>query len=714
MDLKRSIDATELTHRDLTMSHSRRRFLGGVTISPLLLTTPGGKVMSYAPSWQMPATQSYRIIEHQWIPMPDKVRLSARAWIPDSSASTPVPVVLEYIPYRKRDAYRFHDNAWGEALASRGIAFARVDVRGSGDSEGVLTDEYTETELDDGVQCIDWLSRQLWCNGNVGMRGISWGAINALQIAAIGPPALKAILPIAGTDNRFTDDAHYIGGTLAAANLQWGLSFKSVMAAPPDPAIVGDAWQSLWMQRLKATPAIITRWLKHQRHDDYWQRGSIDVDYAAIRCPVYVVAGWQDTYANPVGRLLAQLKGPRKGLVGPWGHTYPEMAAPGGIDWAFEEVRWWRQWLLGEDTGIMREPMFHAFMPYQTPRQSLPEPIPGRWIAESNWPPQSVTGRRLYLGAQGAGFTPPIETTRRSIPSGSPVGLTRPEWLNSLPVVQNDDDDHSLVFDSEPLKEDLEILGYPMVRLRVSCDRPVATLAVRLNEVAPGGESFPLTYLLRNLTHRDSHRSPEALAPGRIYDVSIPMLFTAHRFKRGHRIRIALSEGLWPMTVPAPEPAVLTLELSAPGTDESLAAENSIELPVRQIEPIPRNLPIPTLDQSADRPPVTADPPGLDSTGWYNYRTSQPSRSYTDPDTGTELSSESSEAHRLKPGSASSAVLRQRRGFRRGDWQCEIEVECELNVSKTTFRIRESLKAYQDDTLIFERESDETIERDLM
>jgi len=320
--------------------------------------------MSEDMQWKLPKTNKFRIIEHVWIPMKDAIRLSARLWVPEQAYQLPVPAVLEYIPYRKRDMYRSHDNAWGRVLASHGIGFARIDVRGTGDSEGSITDEYSTTELEDGLQCIDWLSRQPWCSGSVGMRGISWGAINTLQIAALQPPALKAIMPIAGTDNRFTDDAHYIGGTLGQPNLSWGVQFKCVMASPPDPAIVGDAWESMWQNRLNATSPVITEWIRHQRLDDYWQRGSLMLDYSAVKCPAYIVAGWLDTYANTVGRILECLQVPRKGFIGAWGHTYPETAVPGGVDWEYEEVRWWTHWLLGEDTGIMDEPMLCSYIPY--------------------------------------------------------------------------------------------------------------------------------------------------------------------------------------------------------------------------------------------------------------------------------------------------------------------------------------------------------------
>lgn len=320
---------------------TRRNVLLTIAATPLLAgchTIPSSR-------WTLPAPQPFRVIEHTWIPMRDGARLSARMWLPEASAN--FPAVFECIPYRKRDLYRAYDDTWGATLAAAGIAFVRVDVRGSGDSEGVISDEYSEAELEDCVETIAWIARQRWCSGAVGMRGLSWGGINTLQVAARRPPALKAIVPMGCCDTRYTDDAHYIGGALAHANFQWGVLFKAVMAGPPDPAIVGDAWRNMWKQRLEATPPILTTWTQRQREDAYWRRGSVSTNYADINIPALLASGWNDTYSEPVLRLLANLTSPAKAIIGPWGHTYPNLARPIGLAWVREEVRWWRHWLIG-------------------------------------------------------------------------------------------------------------------------------------------------------------------------------------------------------------------------------------------------------------------------------------------------------------------------------------------------------------------------------
>jgi putative CocE/NonD family hydrolase len=267
------------------MNYSRREVLlsSAALLSPLAILSSGEAAARTAPgAWRLPEKNTVRVVDNEWIDLKDGTRLSARLWLPENSDKVPAPIVWEYIPYRKRDLYRPYDDVWGNQLAQYGIAYARVDARGSGDSQGVLVDEYLDQELNDGVEVIAWLAGQPWSNGSVGMRGISWGGINTLQIAALAPPALKAIMPMCCTDTRYTDDAHYIGGALGLTDLQWGVQFKAVMALPPDPAIVGDSWREQWQQRLDASPPILQKWLSHQRDDAFWRHGSVSTNYRAI------------------------------------------------------------------------------------------------------------------------------------------------------------------------------------------------------------------------------------------------------------------------------------------------------------------------------------------------------------------------------------------------------------------------------------------------
>jgi len=264
-----------------------------------------------------------------WIPLKDGTRLAARVWRPTDAESRPVPAILEYLPYRRRDATAQRDALMHPYVAGHGYACIRVDIRGSGDSDGVLIDEYLPLELDDAVEVIAWLAAQPWCTGAVGMIGNSWGGFNALQVAARRPPALRAIITSCSTDDRYADDIHYMGGCLLTDNLRWASTMFAHNSRPPDPAVVGERWREMWLERLRGSGLWVDTWLRHPRRDAFWKHGSVCEDLAAIRCAVLAVGGWADGYTNAIPRLMAGLGVPRHGLIGQWAHRYPHMALPG-------------------------------------------------------------------------------------------------------------------------------------------------------------------------------------------------------------------------------------------------------------------------------------------------------------------------------------------------------------------------------------------------
>src|SRR5882757_9468502 len=248
-----------------------------------------------------------REIRDTWIPMPDGTRLAARIWLPVDGEVDPVPGILELLPYRKSDGTALRDARNAPYFAGHGYAVVRVDIRGTGNSTGVITDEYTETELADGVACIAWIAAQSWCTGKVGIMGISWGGFNGLQIAALRPPELHAVLSLCSTDDRYADDVHYWGGALLADyQLPWATTMLAYNARPPEPQVWGEEWLPRWLDRLAATPAFIEEWMRHQRRDEFWRHGTVCEDPAAIQCPVYLVGGWADAYRDALVGQVAQ------------------------------------------------------------------------------------------------------------------------------------------------------------------------------------------------------------------------------------------------------------------------------------------------------------------------------------------------------------------------------------------------------------------------
>lgn len=490
-----------------------------------------------------------------WLPGSDGTRLAARIWRPTDP--TPVPAILEYLPYRKRDGTVARDSRTHPHLVGSGYAAVRVDIRGSGESDGVLTDEYLPSELADGVAIIEWIASQPWCDGNVGMVGISWGGFNGLQIAALQPEPLKAVITLCSTDDRYADDIHRMGGCVLVDELSWSAVMFALNTLPPDPELVGERWREMWMERLEGSGLWLANWLRHQRRDDFFRHGSVCEDYSAIQVPIYAVSGWADGYSNAVFRLLQHLDVPRKGLIGPWVHAYPHIATPEPtIDFIGEMVRWWDHWLKGIDTGIMNEPMLRTWM--QEPTEPAPtyDHRPGRWVAELSWPSPNVDMVTMHLDARGTlGATGGGETT---IATPLWVGSAAGKWCAyghtpDQPPDQRVDDAGSVTFDSGPLEDRLEILGAPVADLLVSSDRPVAQLAVRLCAVDVDGASTRVSYGLLNLTHRDSHSDPAPLEPGEWYRVKIQLNETAHAFEPGQRIRLAVSSSYWPIAWPSPE-----------------------------------------------------------------------------------------------------------------------------------------------------------------
>ncbi|WNM63795.1 CocE/NonD family hydrolase [Candidatus Nitrospira neomarina] len=660
-----------------------------------------------------------REMDHVWIPMSDGIRLAARIWLPEQSEANPVPGILEYIPYRKRDGTAHRDSVTHPYVAGHGYACVRVDLRGSGDSEGILTDEYIHQEQQDGLEVLQWIANQPWCTGSVGMMGISWGGFNALQIAAHRPPELKAIITVCSTDDRYADDIHHMGGCLLGDNLSWASTMFAYNSCPPDPELVGDRWKELWLERLQHSGLWLDTWLRHQRRDEYWKQGSICEDFSAITCPVFAVSGWADGYSNAVFRLLAHLKGPRKGLIGPWGHKYPHLGVPGpAIGFLQESLRWWDQWLKQIDTGIVEEPMFRGWMQESVPPTTYYEERPGRWIGEPTWPSSSIASQSYPLAVgRLANADEQISEQALSIQSPLSVGLFAGKWCSyaagpDLAHDQREEDGGALVFDSAPLKETIEILGAPVVELDLQANKPIALVAVRLSDVAEDGKATRVTYGLLNLTHRNSNEHPEYLKPDERYRVRVQLNDTAQGFPLGHRLRLSISTSYWPLAWPPPEPVRLTVYTGV----------SRLSIPVRQPRTSDRQLR--KFGEPEGAPPLATTLIEPERHNWRVIRDLAKDESTLEvvndrgivrlDDIDLEVQNNAVETYTYQADDFSSVRGETYwvRSFTRRDWSVKTITRTVLTSTPTHFHLRANLDAYEGDTRVYCTSWDQTIPRD--
>ena len=657
-----------------------------------------------------------RVIENQWVVASDGCRLALRIWLPEDAESDPVPAILECIPYRKRDFTRLRDEPMHHYFAGHGYAAVRMDLRGSGDSDGLLEDEYLEQEHDDVLEVIEWLASQPWCSGAVGMMGISWGGFNALQLAARRPAALKAILTLCSTDDRYTDDAHYAGGCLLNENLSWGSVFLSCAASPPDPAIVGDRWREMWRERVEKAVLYPAVWMRHPHRDDYWKHGSVCEDFDSIECPVYAVGGWADGYSNAIPRLMAGLSAPRKALIGPWSHAFPHNGLPGPAIGFFQEaLRWWDCWLKGIDTGIMDEPMIRAWLAEYAPPAPSHVEIPGRWVAETEWPPPCARARRWYLNVLSLDDAPgPERALMRTSPQTT--GLSAGDWYGfgadgESPIDQREDDGKSLTFDTEPLDERIEILGAPVVELELEVDQPVAHVVVRLNDVAPDGASSRVSWGVLDLAHRNTHESPDAVEPGRRYRIRVQLNDIGYAFAPGHTIRVAVSTCYWPVIWPTPAPVRLTL----------FAGMGQLELPVRpeaaadvDLRPFDRPEAGPVSDCTTLREGGLKRSIERDlTTNETVYRVFGDDAKARLEDIDLTVSYTISKTYRIHEydPSAAEAIIEQNTVHSRGDWSIRLECRTSLVADGERFVLRASLRTWIDGEPFVARDWDEEIPR---
>lgn len=645
------------------------------------------------------------------ITLSDSTRLSTRLWKPTDAATDPVPAILEFLPYRKRDGTTARDALTHPYFAQRGYACARVDMRGNGDSYGLMEDEYSQQELEDAVEVIQHLAAQDWCNGSVGMMGISWGGFNSLQVAAMTPPELKAIITLCSTVDRYADDIHYKGGCLLNENLGWGATMWSYSSRAPDPALRDD-WREMWLDRLENEPFLPTKWLRHQTRDEYWKHGSVCEDFSAIKAKVLAVGGWGDAYKNTVSNIVENIEG-SKGIVGPWVHKYPHFAVPEPrIGFLQEALRWWDKWLKGLATAVEDDPNLRLYQMDGVRPQTWYTERAGRWVAQVPERDAQPDSPMLEYFLNKEGLRDHHGSVDMTISSPQDCGADAGEycaiWLGpEMPGDQRRDDALSATWDTEILSNDIQITGAPKITLKLSSDQPTAQIAVRLNHIHPDGASTRITYGVLNLCHLDGHEVSTPIPLNEAVMATLKLDQCAYTVPAGHRLRISISNSYWPLLWPSSNATTLTI------------SGGTVQLPL--------------LNEAVGQPVVFAPPEAADPWQTETIREGANSRKQeTDLNTGIvhlRIEDDFGKVRDADHGLINGSIAREHWQIHPDDplsargtchWTDEVErdniklrteARCEMWSDREHFYLTAKIEAFENEQLIYERSVSDKIPR---
>lgn len=540
----------------------------------------------------------YKVValENVAISMKDGAVLYAHMWVPQPAleGSMKVGTLVEYLPYRKNDFTAVRDSIRHPYYAGHGLALVRVDMRGCGDSDGVLQGEYLLQEQDDNMEVFDWIVKQEWSNGRIGQFGKSWGGFNGLQAASRQHPALKTIITLCSTDDRYADDVHYRGGCILASDMLWWASTMFAYNARPQDPRVRSGWRDNWMQRLETEPNVV-EWLKHQRRDDFWKHGSVCENYSSVDVPVLAIGGWRDGYTNAVLRMMENLPNTEsRGVIGPWVHEYPEVATPSpGIGYNQLAVGWFSKYLTTDPEvskrvagmeGCNWEEMGKLTAYVQEPA-SVADAYAhrdGRWVSQSVVPEKSVDFFVDAASRKLVSEPPAAKNASLSFSGNMEHGLFRGTWCpfgqdGDFPGDQKIEDAKCLTIDTEPFEDDYEFLGFPIFQARISSSQKLANLTVRLVDLdTQTGENILVSWGMANLSHLNGdHTKPKALEIGQAYDFCFKLDAIGYKFCKGHRLRLAFSTADWPSSWPSAHTPTLQIfsgSLSLPKVSPNASA----------------------------------------------------------------------------------------------------------------------------------------------
>ncbi len=655
------------------------------------------------------------VIENVWIPMSDGCRCSARVWRPKTDEK--LPTIFETQPYRKRDGMRGRDEPMYGYFAGNGYNVVRVDMRGAGESDDCFYDEYLKQEQDDAIDAINWIAAQEWSDGTVGMMGKSWSGFNSLQVAARRPEPLKAIICVGFVDDRYTQDIHYKGGCLLNDNFWWGNIMLAYMCRAIDKEIKPDTWFEESVRRLEEMPLWMANWLEHQTRDDYWKHGSVSVNYDDIQIPVFAIDGWADSYTNSVPTLMQGLKVPRKAWIGPWAHVFAHDGAPKpAVDFLGEATKWWDHWLKGIDNDCLDGPQTTVWLE----DSMLPEAVhlvsDGRWVGVDDWSKiEDEVLSMTYGHLQKEANTKDEIVDLCTLPNH---GLLANEWMGAgvpgeSPADMRVDDGMAMVFDSDVLEEEVEIVGYPTFSVEFTCDKPNAFLYAQLADIHPDGAATRVSYGLMNLTHLEGHEKVVYLEPGKKYKATVQLDVCGHNFPKGHRIRLSIANSFWPMIWPSPELATLKLDLSTAkftlplfkGEDTEGPSQKAVSAPLTPMTTLSEGIVERTIEYDLVNDSwtsITNGVGGVFGEGIYRF-----------DDIGTVVE------HNLKreltmsnrdPLTAKYRIIQKMRNGREG-WMTDCDIDVTQTADKEFFYITGFMDASINDEHVFHKDYDVKIPR---
>lgn len=480
------------------------------------------------------------------VPMRDGVALAADVLRPQSSHR--VPAILNFGPYHKDGrGGRLAVDSVHRHFAALGYAGVTADLRGLGNSGGTSPGAFAPGEGQDGHDLVEWIAAQPWCDGRVGMWGVSYPGITALSTAATQPPHLQAIVPIHATSDLYRGVVS-LGGTNSGfwMRADWGPRMAAYNLMPPQWQDTAGRWARVWAEHLEGNAPWMEAFSRHPGFDDFWR--SRVADMARIQCPSFLVCGWRDLYADCTPRDFAAIQAPRRMLIGPWKHEFPDTAREAPAAGLWEMQRWFDRWLKGVPNGIDQEPAVSVYVQGRA----------GQWRSEDRWPPARVgilelclsPGGTLDTASSGAG-----ESVHRHDPTIGMCSLAWDPWTTALdptlPRDQSADDARSLCFTGPVLEKPLELQGCPEAVLDLCPEALPLHVVVKLSAVSSSGLSTLITtgWLHLGAAQDTAERRT----------VHVPLRATAYRLQPGERLRVAVSCADFPRVWPTPVCADLRL-----------------------------------------------------------------------------------------------------------------------------------------------------------